>query len=54
MGRNKGGWEYCKTRTFINNEIYDSLPNDLKSDYGTYSNYTSNSIAGISPAFRIG
>ena len=35
-------------------DSYNGQDFELVSDYGTYSNYTSNSIAGISPAFRIG
>ena len=27
---NKGGWEYSEMRQFVNNDIYNALPNDLK------------------------
>ena len=27
----KGGWPACKMRTFVNNDIYNALPSDLKS-----------------------
>ncbi len=27
---NKGGWEYSELRTYLNNDIYNALPSDLK------------------------
>ena len=28
---NKGGWEYSEMRTFVNNDIYNELPSEIKS-----------------------
>ena len=28
---NRGGWEYCETRTYVNETVYNALPSTLKS-----------------------
>ena len=53
---NKGGWKYTKIREYVNNDVYNALPNDLKNiiiDTKTISGHGSNDSENIATTDKL-